>query len=68
MALKLFLSKVERGRTLSCRLSSYEHDLLQPLQDSLVALPLNLEVDKELAAKLPRHLLWGTFGPHKNKQ
>lgn len=39
LALKLFLSTVEWGRTLSCRLSGYKHDLLQPLQDSLVALP-----------------------------
>lgn len=67
LVLKLFLSTVERRRTLSCRLSGYKHDLLQPLQDS-GGPSLNLEVDTELAAKLPRNLLWGTFGPHKNKQ
>lgn len=67
LALKLFLSTVEWRRTLSCRLYGYKHDLLQPLQDS-GGPSLNLEVDTELAAKLPRHLLWGTFGPHKNKQ
>ena len=39
MALNLLLSKAEQGRTLSRHLSSYRHDLLQPLQDSLVALP-----------------------------
>lgn len=67
LVLKLFLSTVERRRTLSCRLSGYKHDLLQPLQDS-GGPSLNLEVDTELVAKLPRNLLWGTFGPHKNKQ
>lgn len=49
IAYNLFLSKAEQGKTLSCLLSGCRHDLLQPLQDSLVV--KGLKVGEEPAAR-----------------